>query len=144
MPLSLAKTLKAFTLISVVASGFAMTSTTGASAQELGGITGVGFHQSQGGARAMSLRAWTNEARRMYGYGAGNYNEAYDRYTNCDYLGNGGGYSSNSVGVEGDANAAWTCTSYGVPTYANNGNTNRYENRGPRQNRNRNRNRNRG
>ncbi|MGI9522770.1 MAG: hypothetical protein ACR2PG_14095 [Hyphomicrobiaceae bacterium] len=85
-------------------------------------VTGIGYSTSKAGAAARSIRAWTRATINTYGFTFADYNSARSKSLNCAFIG-GGGVGTNSVGVDGNINNPWTCTTrarpvgYGPVTY---------------------------
>ncbi len=79
-------------------------------------VTGIGFGNSRPAAMGLAVRAWTNETRRKYGRAFANYNSARGKSLDCDYVGaRGRAFRQRSIGVEGNPNAKWVCSTNARP-----------------------------
>lgn len=80
-------------------------------------VTGIGFANSQAGATGRAIRAWTKTTRNKYGSKFTNYNKARNKSLSCDFIGGASTFSKKkkSIGVDGNPNAAWTCTARARP-----------------------------
>lgn len=79
-------------------------------------VTGVGYSYSKAGATGRAIRAWTNEVEDRFGARFANYNVARKTRLDCEYIGGTSNRRKRSyIGVDGDPNARWTCTTTARP-----------------------------
>jgi hypothetical protein len=104
--------------MSLVAFTGAGTSITTAQAQSLEIVEGIGFGDTQAGARRNAVRAWIRQAQRDYPGVEANFNTAYKGQISCSEEQQGGGITTFGTGVEGDVDGAWSCSVRGVPAGA--------------------------
>ncbi|MEM9029319.1 MAG: hypothetical protein AAGC70_13210 [Pseudomonadota bacterium] len=107
----------------IAAAGIAMSAMAGVTATAeartvvKSSVTGIGFANSRAGATGRAIRAWVRTTRRRHGNRFANYNDARRKSLSCDYIGRSRSYRSRkSIGIDGNPNSSWTCTTSARPT----------------------------
>lgn len=105
-----------FIKTALVALSLSTAALSGAQAQQVELVTGIGFGHSHADAMQNAVRAWINQSIRDYG--SGDWNSAFKGPMSCSKQSGSGGITSFGIGVEGDASGKWSCSVSGLPLSA--------------------------